>query len=311
MFNSVLAHLKGGRSPSQPTKRSPLKPGKPIQTNYASNPVPIPDTFLTTPPPDAAPLTISQIDFAASVLPEYAGCHAIVLDNVLSPSECRTLLDLAEASVPGAEENGEDPWRPALVNVGGGYEVLQPEYRNSDRIIWDRQVVVDRLWERCLAAPGLKEKLGVVEQDVVVLAPSRSGRAQRWEFRRLNDRMRFLRYGKGQFFRTHCDAPYREPGKDIKTLFTLHLYLNDSKQTVGDEAELEGGATSFYSGDEKRKMDVDPKAGRVLIFQHRNLYHSGDEVVSGIKYTMRTDIMYEMVPVREDTAVKEAGEEKK
>jgi hypothetical protein len=100
----------------------------------------------------------------------------------------------------------------------------------------------------------------------------------------------------------HCDAAYREPGKDIKTLFTLHLYLNDSKQTVGDEAELEGGATSFLSRNEKRKLDVDPKAGRVLIFQHRNLYHSGDDVLSGIKYTMRTDIMYELVPVPEDSS---------
>lgn len=98
----------------------------------------------------------------------------------------------------------------------------------------------------------------------------------------------------------HCDAAYREPGKDVKTLFTLHLYLNDSKQTVGDKAELQGGATSFLSRDEKRKMDVDPKAGRVLIFQHRNLYHSGDDVISGTKYTMRTDIMYELlVPVSE------------
>jgi hypothetical protein len=98
----------------------------------------------------------------------------------------------------------------------------------------------------------------------------------------------------------HCDSPYREPGKDVKTLFTVHLYLNDSRQTVGEEAELEGGATSFLSRDEKRKMDVDPKAGRVLIFQHRNLYHSGDDVLAGTKYTVRTDILYELMPVSQD-----------
>ena len=51
-------------------------------------------------------------------------------------------------------------------------------------------------------------------------------------------------------------------------------------------------------------MDVDPKAGRVLIFQHRKLYHSGDDVVAGIKYTMRTDIMYELVPVPEGSSAK-------
>lgn len=35
-----------------------------------------------------------------------------------------------------------------------------------------------------------------------------------------------------------------------------------------------------------------PKYGRVLLFQHRFLLHSGDDVVSGTKYTMRTDIMF-------------------
>jgi len=88
------------------------------------------------------------------------------------------------------------------------------------------------------------------------------------------------------------------------------LYLNDSAQALdindppkglkksksdnpADEL-LRGGATTFHSRDKKRRLDVDPKAGRVLIFQHRRLYHSGDDVVAGIKYTMRSDLMYEM-----------------
>lgn len=64
---------------------------------------------------------------------------------------------------------------------------------------------------------------------------------------------------------------------------------------AGKSAELVGGATSFLSGDSERKVDVDPKAGRVLIFQHRRLFHCGDDVVKGTKYTMRTDIMYELI----------------
>jgi hypothetical protein len=70
--------------------------------------------------------------------------------------------------------------------------------------------------------------------------------------------------------------------------------LNDSKAEAGEDAELAGGATSFFS-DEKTKLDVNPKAGRVLIFQHHRLLHSGDDVLAGIKYSMRTDIMYEYV----------------
>ncbi len=81
----------------------------------------------------------------------------------------------------------------------------------------------------------------------------------------------------------------------MQTHFTVHLYLNDSKAEAGESADLVGGATSFLSANEERKVDVNPKAGRVLIFQHRRLYHSGDDVLLGTKYTVRTDIMYELI----------------
>jgi hypothetical protein len=41
-----------------------------------------------------------------------------------------------------------------------------------------------------------------------------------------------------------------------------------------------------------KSLKVDPKVGRVLIFQHAYLLHSGEKVTSGTKITMRTDIMY-------------------
>lgn len=189
-----------------------LRPGVPIKTTYTSQPVPIPPSFLTAQPPDASPTTITQIDFSATPLPEYAGCYAVILDNVLSPSECRTLLLLAEASVPVTQTDGEpsDLWQPALLNMGFGFEVLDPKHRNSDRIIWDEQTVVDRLWERikgaeCAGAEDLRAKLEVVEDDVEILGRSRRGGRQRWGFRRVNDRMRFLRYGPGGFFRRELD----------------------------------------------------------------------------------------------------------
>ncbi|KAK3326412.1 oxidoreductase domain-containing protein [Apodospora peruviana] len=285
---------------SKPSKDA--LPNKPIQTSYVSNAVPIPADFLTTDPPDLIkPITLSPVDWPATKLPEYDGHYAVVLDNVISPSECEVLLRLAEASVPDSHKTGQSSWGPALVNVGMGFEVLIPDYRNSDRIIWDQQEIVDRLWQRCLKAEGLEKKLKVIENEPGITGKTRWGgkAGTRWEFRRVNQRMRFLKYGGGQFFKPHCDSPYFEnsqDGKTFETLFTVHLYLNDSQQEVGKSVDLVGGATSFLSNDEKRKVDVDPKAGRVLIFQHRKLLHSGDDVKKGIKYTMRTDIMYEIIP---------------
>ncbi|KAI0099389.1 hypothetical protein F4814DRAFT_453272 [Daldinia grandis] len=258
-----------------------------VKTSYESNDIPIPDDFLKSEPHDAQPIAFKKIDFADTVLTEYKGLYAVVLDHVLSPSECAKLIELAEASVPPKNKNKTNgsPWAPALVNVGGGYEVEVLEYRNGDRIIWDQQDVVDRLWARLEQVPEIKGALLTAEGPKGTV----------WDFQRINKRMRFLKYGQGQFFRPHCDSPYGETaddGKAVRTHHTLHLYLNDSKQEVGDAADLVGGATSFLSSNQARKLDVDPKAGRVLIFQHQRLYHAGDDVLDGVKYTMRTDIMY-------------------
>lgn len=57
-------------------------------------------------------------------------------------------------------------------------------------------------------------------------------------------------------------------------------------------AMLKGGSTPFYGWNRKDRLDVMPKAGRVLIFQQRDLIHSGDDVVGGVKYTMRSDILF-------------------
>ena len=86
----------------------------------------------------------------------------------------------------------------------------------------------------------------------------------------------------------HFDATYRRKDGGI-SFFTLHLYLNEA-----DEGSmLEGGATSFHSLDwSGLHFDVNPKAGRVLLFQQKGLLHSGSDVTRGVKFTMRTDVMY-------------------
>lgn len=72
----------------------------------------------------------------------------------------------------------------------------------------------------------------------------------------------------------------------------MHLYLNEADE----DSQLEGGATSFHSLDwTGRHVDVVPKVGRVLLFQQKGLLHSGADVTKGIKYTMRTDVMYDRV----------------
>jgi predicted 2-oxoglutarate/Fe(II)-dependent dioxygenase YbiX len=108
----------------------------------------------------------------------------------------------------------------------------------------------------------------------------------------MNRRLSFLRYGPGHYFKPHCDGLVDVPNNGIeqKSFVTLHLYLNDDG--------LQGGATRFWTPDKKHWLDVHPKAGRVLIFQQRMLVHSGEGVTKGVKYTMRSDLLFEQVDER-------------
>ncbi|KAL6857479.1 hypothetical protein ACO1O0_004915 [Amphichorda felina] len=261
--------------------------------------IPIPPDFLTGPPP--GPINAVPIPFASSPIPEYQGRTALTIDNVLSREECAQLIALAESSVAqGAaddpDSDSSSPWKPALVRVAPGVEVApSPGYRESGRIVCFSQEVVDRVWKRCVLAEGLAEQMAVVQEQQQRGSKVRLGE---WRFRRVNNRMSFLRYEKGQYFKPHCDGPYYyDVGKtEFQTHYTLQLYLNDSAEASGGTGEeLVGGATAFLSRDKKRRVNVNPKAGGVLIFQHEGLLHEGAEVKAGVKYTMRTDILYEWV----------------
>lgn len=90
----------------------------------------------------------------------------------------------------------------------------------------------------------------------------------------------------------HCDGSYVTPDGSEISYYTLHLYLSEPEAGLQGE-KTDGGATRFHSMSwDEKFLDVEPRMGRVLIFQHRNLLHSGDDVVKGTKYTLRTDLMY-------------------
>lgn len=104
----------------------------------------------------------------------------------------------------------------------------------------------------------------------------------------------------------HGDGSYATPDDKERSFLTLHLYLNSSGDTEGG---VKGGSTRFLPYNylsqsldrDSECLDIEPKVGRVLIFQHQGLIHSGEPVTAGTKYTMRTDIMYErMLPTLED-----------
>lgn len=183
-----------GGDESDPDSDASLEDGIVIKPTYIQLPIAIPPSFLTTSPPDARPITYHPIDFTQTPLPEYQGKFAAILDHVLSSSECSTLLTLAESSVGNRGKSGDRIWRPALVKWGNGYEIKDKEYRNSDRIVWDCQGVMDRLWARVATVPEVKGEMAEVDEQ------GKKG-LKRWKFSGLNQRGRLLRYIGGQYFR--------------------------------------------------------------------------------------------------------------
>ncbi|KAF1830310.1 oxidoreductase domain-containing protein [Decorospora gaudefroyi] len=252
------------------------------QTPVEHTPTPstftLPDGFLGGPAPN---LVKSKINFAKGGIPEHADAWAVVLDGVVSEEECSALVKAAEATT-----NGE--WERAMVNVGGGRQALYEDTRKCGRIIWDNREIMTRLWARIEASVP---EIHTLRNWANVTGNGPAKRAETWKVTRLNERARCLKYTGGEYFKAHCDGTYETPDCSERSYFTLHLYLNDAEGKNG-ERQLEGGATTFFNWGMTQRIDVVPKCGRVLLFQHRGLLHAGDDVISGTKLTLRTDIMY-------------------
>jgi len=146
----------------------------------------------------------------------------------------------------------------APITTRAGF-VMRKDIRNNDRVIVDDPDLAEQYWQR------LKEFVPV-----------------EWFHREavgLNERFRFYRYGVGQRFAPHMDGFYeRENGE--RSQFTFMVYLNE---------DCEGGETRFYHP--RPPISVAPEKGTALVFFHHQ-EHEGAEVTEGLKYVIRTDIMF-------------------
>ena len=134
--------------------------------------------------------------------------------------------------------------------------VLDARVRNNDRLVRDDPALADALWER--ARPCMPPEL--IGRRLVGLNP----------------RLRWYRYMPGQRFRWHADGAYTD-AQGRRSILTFMVYLNDG---------YGGGETRL------RWTAVQPEAGRALVFDH-DQSHEGAEVLSGVKYVLRTDVMSE------------------
>lgn len=226
----------------------------------------IPEPPAATTPSDLPPITATRVPFKSYNLPEYSNRYALVIDNLFTQEDCDRLLSAAETA---------HPWAPAKIgDQETGY--FHPAYRDSGRIIIDDVPLADWILSK------IRPYLGEIEHldDAVHHTRARRGGKKTQlvmpggaRLERLNERLRFLRYGPGQHFSAHRDAIYFDPMDPREvSYYTLQIYLNGTPTT------LKGGATRFWGRSHESHrytskatksafVDVESRMGRVLIFE--------------------------------------------
>ena len=178
----------------------------------------LPPGFLSGPAPN---LTKSTIDFAKAGLSEFTGLWAVVLDGVLSKTECDHLVAAAEATTDGV-------WERAMVNVGGGNQKMIDDVRRCGRIIWDDRAIMESLWARI---EGSVPEIHRLEKWASVTGNGPAKRDEVWRVTRLNERARFLKYVGGEYFRRMWCCTPGGPMLSLtdETHSTLRRHLRNSR----------------------------------------------------------------------------------
>lgn len=199
---------------------------------------------------------ITKID----LLPNH---QCFVLHNVLTLDECNQLVTQGESY--------------GFIDLANTYT---QNYRTNKRIINFNQELKQILWKRinefCDTTIEVDGKHPTISTTYFT-----SGT---WKIDNLNDNFRLCKYNPTNFFKRHIDEGYHPDPKNHRSLKTCMLYLN---------SDFEGGETVFYF-DKDNEHVLKPEAGMCLIF-NQNILHEGLVVKSGLKYFIRTDILYKKI----------------
>lgn len=155
-------------------------------------PLSLPTNFLEDTVPN---LTASRVHFEPNTTPESREPYISIVDNVLTLDECSTLIDAIRA-------RSETAWETIVGNDNGDGQGFLTDNRKCRRIMWDSPELAAKVWNRMNCAVPEVQRLS---QWPEVTGPpeSMSGGGERevWRMVRLNERMRFMRYSRGEFFK--------------------------------------------------------------------------------------------------------------
>jgi hypothetical protein len=145
-------------------------------------------------------------------------------------------------------------YEEAEVSLPGGAKMMKG-LRNNYRLLYQDTALAERYWQKLKTYCPL-----MIENSRAV---------------GLNKQFRFYKYELDQRFKRHIDGRFQRNAQE-ESRITFMIYLNE---------DFEGGETSFD------QISITPKTGSALCFIHEQK-HEGSPVRNGIKYVLRSDVIY-------------------
>jgi hypothetical protein len=224
----------------------------------------------------------------------------VMIYNVLTPAECLGLIRRAKGEqfeeliyyrpgLTGESPNVSSCKRCRFSDSGLAWDLFE---RISDALkgtpveqAFQRRPSLEEIEEGGGAANPASDRGSVASRGGSVTKGKRAGAS----VTRISQPFNVIRYDVGEFFAPHRDTTFRT-GTEVSRL-TLQVFLNE---------KFSGGVTSIRDG--KKYFDIKPKAGSVLLVD-QELRREECYVVSGKKYVIRADVMYDECKVDLVTAV--------
>jgi hypothetical protein len=215
---------------------------------------------------------------------ELYGNRAIVISHFLSDQECDNITQFMDEDVA-------DNMHIACSKTS---------YRNHMRIFAKSDVLSNILFQRIkIILDTVHESNLDYRTDDRPLLYEGLGMRGEWKLESLNPMFRLSKYSSGGHFAPHTDGDYCIDPISHRSMKTFMIYLNDDYEE-GSTAFLKDGVMGEINEERggircANKSDIvttwKPRKGDCILFDHC-INHEGQQVVNGMKYIMRSDVMY-------------------
>jgi len=180
-------------------------------------------------------------------------------DNFISPSQCQELINYANESlgIMTAVGHGEDTIPPG--------EIQEDDYDFAEHHARQDEMLDSAQYQGHADFIDMK---GETSEFYTKVVDKVTRVCKSFDDRANPDYVGVIRWSPGTFMKPHYDSSAKD---GIYDLFAALLYLND---------DFEGGYTGF------KDFEVQPKAGKLLIFSNSQHKHHVTKVIDNYRYAL-------------------------